>query len=60
MNNVVLASNLCQGGDSGEIVAGGGNAKIRNVAGIVTGQHQNKLIYVKVMELKSRLNITVY
>lgn len=62
LTNVVLATNTCQNGDSGGIVAGGGNSTTRNVAGIITRHRisDNHMIYVKVMEIKSALNITVY
>lgn len=58
------ATNECRGGDSGGIVAGGGNGATRYVAGIVTGRYGSEsvgsLIYVEASDIVSTLDITIY
>lgn len=62
ISDTVVASATCDEGDSGGIVAGGGNISERYVAGIITGKKgdSNKLIYCKAINLLNRLNITIY
>lgn len=62
INNCVLVEAPCQGGDSGGIVVGGGNANTRYIVGIIGGRQYttNYLIYTKASFMLSTLNCTVY
>lgn len=55
------ATNACVSGDSGGIVAGGGNGATRYVAGIITGRTgNNTLLYVEARNILNTLDVTIY
>lgn len=62
ISNCVVTTAPCASGDSGGVVAGGGNSTTRHLTGIVTGTQgtTHYLIYVKAQNILSTLGIYVY
>lgn len=66
ISNCVITTSHCDRGDSGGIVAGGGNSSNRYLVGIITGskdvlfQDTNYTMYVKAGNILPALDISVY
>lgn len=58
----VLCDVPSQGGDSGGIVAGGGDAVTRYTAGIITGSQEgtDNMIYIKAANIINNLGVSIY